>query len=520
MEYRAFGKTGKKLSAIGIGTNRFSPNDLKDEQGLARAADLIYRAVTCGVNYIDCGHTYAMGRAEEIVCQAYQKIRQANLACYTSVKAMYAEDKTEGAVRRRIEGSLEAMGLSRADFGFCWKVNSYAEFTHILERGGVYEGLCRAKDEGLLGHICISSHASPKDTVKILETGLFEGCMVSCNILNMGIYQEVFRFASEHGIGIFTMNSLGGGVIPKREEFRNLLGEDSGLPIAQEALSTLYAQSAVTCMLTTMQNKAELEENLAPFTGGQNKGAGWQGMVHAARQGNVPSYCTKCRYCAGCPAGIPVADMMYAYSNRLFTDMMSGYGDEKSRGAGQHAAYGKEAAARLFCARFYDYDAIPKTDKNPCIQCKRCEEICTQKLPVTARLEEMYQQAARFHFSHEQRRKRLEELLNGKGYQSVGFFPAGDYTRHVLQAYQEYFGEFPFRVYVFDNNPQAWGQELLASITVSAPQRIEDIRPDCLLVSNYRYGEEICQALLENPTVQEKSIPVVKLHGEDDVAWF
>ncbi len=325
MLYRKLGNTGKKLSAIGMGTNRFAVTDLKDENGLDRAADILYKAIEYGVNYIDCGHTYAMGQAEKIVKLALEKIRKSQLVCYTSTKVMYAEDHTSDAARRRLEKSLEVMGINKVTFGFCWKVSSYNEFEKIVKHGGIYDGLYKAKEEGLIEHLCISSHASPDETIKILQTGLFEACMISCNVLNVNNYEKLLEFAASNGIGIFTMNSLGGGVITKQEEINHLLfkKDDSKLTIVQKALCSLYSNKAITCMLSSVEDLAELEENTSLFTPENVKYIEKQKLVKNLK---LPRYCTKCRYCRECPAEIPIADMMYAYSNRLFTELMYGYG--------------------------------------------------------------------------------------------------------------------------------------------------------------------------------------------------
>ena len=514
MFYREFGKTGKKLSAVGMGTNRFAVADLKDEAGLHRAADIIYTAAQHGVNYIDCGHTYSQGRAEEIVKLALQKIKQSNLECFTSTKVMYAEDATEPAARKRIEKSFSAMGIDKATFGFCWKVSSYDEFLNIIKKGGVYTALEKAKAEGLIEHIVISSHASPEETIKILSSGLFEGCMISCNILNMRNYRELFDYAQNHNLGILTMNSLGGGVIAKQHELSGqIMKADNGLTLVQNALCSLYANEAITCMLSCMENVEQLEEDIAPF---EREKLVDVINYNTLETGELANYCTKCRYCRECPMGIPIADMMYAYSNKSFHEMMKGYGDDKL----QYADDEMNDTARIFNPRFCDYSAIPKTDVNPCVKCGKCERICTQKLPIISRVDEMYERAAKVHFSHEQRKKRLHERLNTKGYQKVGFFPAGKYTAYLLEAYLQYFGSFPFEVYVFDNNEEVWGTSISDVAKIYSPKQISKLGIDYILVSNYRFGENIYQDLICNQDIIDNNILVEKLHEDGDIAWY
>ena len=61
MEYREFGNTGIKVSALGIGANRFKVNT---EAEIAQSVELVSKAIQRGINYIDSSYTYSKGKAE------------------------------------------------------------------------------------------------------------------------------------------------------------------------------------------------------------------------------------------------------------------------------------------------------------------------------------------------------------------------------------------------------------------------------------------------------------------------
>lgn len=109
----------------------------------------------------------------------------------------------------------------------------------------------------------------------------------------------MFTAAKNCGVGIFTMNSLGGGVIPKLSlpERRK---EES---FAKKALAELYTHEEITTYLSSMQTVQELEENLSAFQ------AEYIPTLYNIRQNRLGSFCTKCRYCAGCPVGLPISDI-------------------------------------------------------------------------------------------------------------------------------------------------------------------------------------------------------------------
>lgn len=65
MEYRRLGKSGLKVSAIGLGTNAFGGR-LDEPQ----AVSVVRHALELGVNYIDTADVYNRGRSEEFVGKA------------------------------------------------------------------------------------------------------------------------------------------------------------------------------------------------------------------------------------------------------------------------------------------------------------------------------------------------------------------------------------------------------------------------------------------------------------------
>ena len=70
MRYRIFGRTGWKVSALGLGCMRMpnlgAPDDLDDPASIR----LIRHAVDRGVNYLDSGYGYHGGRSEVVLGMA------------------------------------------------------------------------------------------------------------------------------------------------------------------------------------------------------------------------------------------------------------------------------------------------------------------------------------------------------------------------------------------------------------------------------------------------------------------
>ena len=67
MKYREFGNTGIKVSALGLGTNRFKVNT---DAEIENSVEIVSQAIQRGINYIDSSYTYSKGMAEEIIKEA------------------------------------------------------------------------------------------------------------------------------------------------------------------------------------------------------------------------------------------------------------------------------------------------------------------------------------------------------------------------------------------------------------------------------------------------------------------
>ena len=79
-------------------------------------------------------------------------------------------------------------------------------------------------------------------------------------------------------------------------------------------------------------------------------------------------FCTQCNYCADCPVDLPIVRIMEAYNVLMLSE-----GDPK------------RALDRL--KNHFDLPDIAAT-LEVCTECRRCEEACTQHLPILERFEE------------------------------------------------------------------------------------------------------------------------------------
>ena len=62
MDYRILGRSGVKVSPLGLGTDNFANPTLPKE-----SIQIINRAIDAGINFLDTANTYAQGASERII---------------------------------------------------------------------------------------------------------------------------------------------------------------------------------------------------------------------------------------------------------------------------------------------------------------------------------------------------------------------------------------------------------------------------------------------------------------------
>ena len=356
MRYKTFGNTGKEVSVLGFGGMRFTEDD--DE-----AIAVVRRAVELGINYIDTAPGYCQDRSEGLIGRGLEGIRD---KAYLSTKSSVGQDPTGDDMRKRLETSLERFKTDYIDFYQMWNIASMESFEKVTMPGGPYEAAVKAKEEGLISHICFTTHASGDVIRKIIESGLFEGVTMGYNVINAPFRREGIDAAREAGIGAISMNSLAGGVLPQGADFFSSIVEP-GQSLISTALRHNFATPGLTIALSGMGKISEIEENVKAA---EDEIEASEELVKAIRsrfEALGESFCTSCGYCMPCSNGVPI----FIYMRIVDSEKVAGK---------------EEAQARF--KKFVPW--IKKNEKwtsaGECTQCGECEEKCTQGLKIMERL--------------------------------------------------------------------------------------------------------------------------------------
>ena len=489
---------------LGLGTSRFLINSPQDIRGIEYATEVVLHALAAGINYIDVGYHYSAGGA---VCALREAFQYAKEPVYVTTKVMYGTDCTSDHTKKRIESYLTTMGLQKAFSLTCWSIRSEEMFHQIMKPGGIYDGALQLKREGIIDHICGSLHTSPEESIRIIQSGAFEGVTLSYSLLNAGQMQPVLDAAYDVGVGVVVMNPLGGGVIAQnRDYFSFACGPEDDGDTVHAALRFARAHPAVDIVLGGVSSVEELEDSVALFSAPDPEPPQARHVRVMDNLSELKGFCTGCRYCDGCPEGIPTSDIMKARNCLLF-DPVQDY----NRAYPDRLLYNLQ----LFRPLYFDKSWIPESGESPCIRCGRCERQCTQKLGIIEAVADTYQRAQEAGYTKAAHIERLRELLSDKNYKTVGLYPNGGFSSLIMTQYESEIGKPDFSWVLFNSNPNLWGQRH-DGVLIHSPGEIPQINPDIILVCTYSYAKEVYESL---KPYRDMGIRVELLHRDTDVPW-
>jgi aryl-alcohol dehydrogenase-like predicted oxidoreductase len=149
MRYRALGRTGVQVSALGLGTNQFG--GVVDEAG-ARA--LIDRALELGVNFIDTADVYAGGVSEELIGRALAGHRDDVILATKTGVGRDAGRLTRKRILQRLDASLRRLATDYIDL----------YYLHFPDPGTPLEESLSVLDDavqaGKIRYAAVSNHAA------------------------------------------------------------------------------------------------------------------------------------------------------------------------------------------------------------------------------------------------------------------------------------------------------------------------------------------------------------------------
>ncbi len=370
MQYRMYGKTGDRVSVLGFGAMRLPM--IGDHVDMDLSVSIMRRSIELGVNYLDSAVGYCNGESQIAVGKAIKGYRD---KVFVSTKNHYKGESGDDW-QKLLDQSLERLDVDYIDFyhshGLGWD-----EYNRMLGPGKPMERFRKAKEEGLIRHMCFSCHDSPENMMKLIDTGEFEGMLVQYNLLDRH-NEEAIAYAHEKGMGVAIMGPIGGGRLVAPSEKIQSMVKEGAKSTPEVALRFVISNPNVTVALSGMNSVQMVEENVA--TASREEPMSEEERIRVIEileesKRLADLYCTGCGYCMPCPNDIDIPANFSAMNYyRVF-----GLFD-----------LAKRIYMNLGKKRKND-GTIVSAWAEACLECGECEPKCPQKIPIIKQLKETYE---------------------------------------------------------------------------------------------------------------------------------
>lgn len=364
MQYRDFGKTGEKVSALGFGCMRLpTQKNLLHSIDEPEAIKIIREGIDQGINYIDTAFFYHNGKSEGLVGKALgdgyrEKVLLATKSPFGGFKFGFEFDKILDTQLKRLQTDHIDMYLLHAASLKSWK-NSALKFDLLSK-------MEKARDAGKIRYIGFSFHDSLDAFMTILNGyDRWDFCQIQYNYVNTD-YQagtKGLEAAAAKGLGVIVMEPLLGGKLAQPTE--NLQAAlPAGVPPVQAALDFIWDRPEVSLLLSGMSNAQQVRENLQYADEsriGKLSTAQKDCYIEAKQIFDTAARvsCTHCDYCMPCPAGVEIPEIFACYNKSVADADAAKKQYKKIKGAAQK-----------------------------CVSCGKCEAKCPQQLPIREKLKE------------------------------------------------------------------------------------------------------------------------------------
>jgi len=204
VEYRTLGRTGLKVSSIGLGCVTFGR-----EIDRRTSFDVLDRAIDRGVNLLDTAAAYGSGASEMVLGRwMTERGMRDRIVLATKVSGLLSSK----AIRESVEGSLRRLQTDRIDL---LQMHTWDEHTPLEETLEALNGLITSGKACYGG--CSNWTAGQVRTALVAADTRgwhrLESLQPIYNLVDRRIEQEMLPLCAEQELGLLTYSPLGAGFL-------------------------------------------------------------------------------------------------------------------------------------------------------------------------------------------------------------------------------------------------------------------------------------------------------------------
>ena len=208
---RPLGRTGEKVSAIGLGGYHIGTQD--DEQLSIR---IVRSAIDRGITFMDNCWDYNGGVSEERMGKALLDGYRKKVFLMTKI-----DGRNKALAAKQIDESLKRLQTDHVDLLQFHEIVRMTDPDPIFASGGAMEAVLEARQAGKLRFIGFTGHKDPSIHLRMLEVAgtnkfRFDAVQMPLNVMDAHFrsfeHQVVPKLVQE-GMGVLGMKSMGFGAI-------------------------------------------------------------------------------------------------------------------------------------------------------------------------------------------------------------------------------------------------------------------------------------------------------------------
>lgn len=323
MEQRILGRTGIRVSAVGMGCEGF------EGKSEAASRELLDFAIKKGIHFFDL-YTSNPSVRRNVGSALSQYLRshfviQGHLGSAWK-DGQYFRTRKINEVKEAFENLLSDMKLDYVDIGMIHYCDSPTDFEIILN-GPVMEYAKDLKQKGVIGCVGISTH-NPDVGFLAVESRLIDVIMLSVNpaydmlpsnedvntLFEEGTFDRVYegidpkrdrlyQTCQNQGVALTVMKPFAGGLLldDKQSPFGRAM-----TPV--QCISYCLDRPAVASVMGGMASEAEILAAVSYCSAGSQE-KDYSGILAGAPKSSFSGHCMYCGHCAPCAVKIDIASV-------------------------------------------------------------------------------------------------------------------------------------------------------------------------------------------------------------------
>jgi predicted aldo/keto reductase-like oxidoreductase len=212
MPYRILGRTGEKVSLLGLGGWHIGPPTVAPADAVA----IVRTALDNGVNFLDNSWDYNNGESERRMGDALRDGYRAKAFLMTKL-----DGRTAQAASQQLDESLQRLQTDHVDLIQLHEIIRLSDADRVFAPGGAIETLVKARQAGKVRYIGFTGHKSPEIHLHMLETAdrhgfTFDTVQMPLNVMDAhfsSFGDTVLPVARAKQMGVLGMKSMGGSII-------------------------------------------------------------------------------------------------------------------------------------------------------------------------------------------------------------------------------------------------------------------------------------------------------------------